>query len=381
MGHSSAFHTTVVVISGVLCGPSWAAPPGVVIDHSPAKSQVYIGSPSLAVLPSGEYVASHDFFGPKSTKDTTVVFASADKGKTWAKRATITGQWWSTLFVHAGALYLMGTSKEYGDCVIRKSGDGGETWTEPKDKDSGLLIAGKYHCAPVPVLVHGGRLWRGMEEYRGPTWGTFSAFVMSAPTDADLLKASSWTSSNRLEAAGTWMDEKVSSVLEGNAVLTPKGEVVDVLRVHQPKYVETAAVMRVSKDGTKLEFDPKTDLVYLPGGSKKFTIRYDDKTKRYWALANHVPKEYRLSERRPDQTRNTLALISSADLKAWEVKKDLLKDLDPATVGFQYADWLFDGDDIIAAVRTAFPEADDTKAHTAHDANWLTFHRFEGFRK
>ena len=45
-------------------------PPGVVIDYSPAKSRQYIGSPSLAVLPNGEYVASHDFFGPGSTRDT-----------------------------------------------------------------------------------------------------------------------------------------------------------------------------------------------------------------------------------------------------------------------------------------------------------------------
>lgn len=38
--------------------------PGVIIDHSPASSGRYVGSPSLAVLPDGTYVASHDFFGP-----------------------------------------------------------------------------------------------------------------------------------------------------------------------------------------------------------------------------------------------------------------------------------------------------------------------------
>jgi hypothetical protein len=57
--------------------------PGVVIDHSPAKSGIYIGSPSIAILPSGDYVASHDLFGPKSTGHTramTRVFRSADRG-------------------------------------------------------------------------------------------------------------------------------------------------------------------------------------------------------------------------------------------------------------------------------------------------------------
>src|SRR5687767_8692692 len=84
--------------------------PGVVVAYSPAKSKQYIGSPGLAVLPNGDYVASHDFFGPGSTKDRTAVYGSTDKGKTWQKRADIQGQWWSSLFVHKKDLYLLGTS-------------------------------------------------------------------------------------------------------------------------------------------------------------------------------------------------------------------------------------------------------------------------------
>ena len=38
--------------------------PGVIIAHRAASTENYIGSPSLAVLPDGSYVASHDFFGP-----------------------------------------------------------------------------------------------------------------------------------------------------------------------------------------------------------------------------------------------------------------------------------------------------------------------------
>ncbi|HEY7153966.1 MAG TPA: sialidase family protein [Gemmataceae bacterium] len=358
------------------------APPGVVIDHSPAKSRQYIGSPSLAVLPSGEYVASHDFFGPGSTKNITVVFASRDKGKTWQPRAKIAGQWWSTLFVHREQLYLFGTTREYGHCVIRRSGDGGKTWTEPKDKDSGILHAdGMYHCAPVPVVSHNGRLWRAMEEYTGPKWGAFKAFVMSVAEDADLLKASSWTSTNRIGVSEKWLDGQVGGILEGNAVIAPGGKIVDVLRVHHPSFDEYAAIMRVSADGKSLSFDPARDFVRMPGGAKKFTIRYDEPSKKYWALANYVPKEYRLEGRRPDQTRNTLALICSTDLREWQVKRELLKNADVKTVGFQYVDWLFDGDDLLAVVRTAFPEADGAKAHNAHDANWMTFHRIEGFRK
>ena len=62
-------------------------PPGVVIDHLPQSSGLYIGSPALAVLPNGSYVASHDIFsreeiGPYSINDTTRVFGSSNKGAT-----------------------------------------------------------------------------------------------------------------------------------------------------------------------------------------------------------------------------------------------------------------------------------------------------------
>jgi hypothetical protein len=370
----------LAILSYVLATTS-EKPPGVVIDHSPAKSMQYIGSASLAVLPSGEYVASHDFFGPGSTRDRTVVFGTKDNGATWEKRATIKRQWWSTLFVHQGALYLFGVNKEYGFCVIRRSTDGGRSWTEPVDENTGLLHKhGMYHCAPVPVVIHQGRIWRAMEEYIGPRWGAFKAFVMSASVDADLLKASSWLSTNRIGPVKQGLDGKVGGVLEGNVVVAPGGQIVNVLRVEHPSFDEHAAVMRVDAAGTVLSFDPERDFIAFPGGSKKFTIRYDERSKQYWALANFVPEQFRIAERRPPQTRNTLVLACSPDLRQWEVKRQLLSDPDSLTVGFQYVDWLFDGEDIFAVVRTAFPEADGTKAHNAHDANWMTFHRFAGFR-
>jgi len=45
-----------------------------------------------------------------------------------------------------------------------------------------------------------------------------------------------------------------------------------------------------------------------------------------------------------------------------------------------YADWQFDGDDLIAAVRTAFDDG-QSGAHSNHDANFLTFHRVRNFRR
>jgi hypothetical protein len=47
--------------------------------------------------------------------------------------------------------------------------------------------------------------------------------------------------------------------------------------------------------------------------------------------------------------------------------------------GFQYVDWLFDGDDLVVVSRTAFDDVEGG-AHDYHDANYLTFHRVKDFR-
>jgi hypothetical protein len=73
-------------------------------------------------------------------------------------------------------------------------------------------------------------------------------------------------------------------------------------------------------------------------------------------------------------------LTSSKDLKNWTIRSILLYHPDNLKHGFQYSDWLFDGQDIIAVVRTAFDDAEGG-AHNKHDANFLTFHRWRNFRQ
>jgi hypothetical protein len=360
----------LLVSSVCLSAGKWPDVPGVVIDHSPASSRSYIGSPSIAVLPNGDYVASHDRFGPGTKNNQSVVFASRDKGCTWKELSEIQGQWWSTLFTHKGELYIMGTSSVYGYCVIRRSDDGGKTWTTPVDSSTGLLHAdGKYHCAPVPVKIHDGRIWRAMEDAMDPGgWGHhFRAFMMSAPVDTDLLKASNWTGSNRLS-----YDEKLwpgKGWLEGNAVITPDGDIVNILRVDSP---ETAALIRVSPDGKTSSFDPKKDLIKFHGGAAKFTIRFDPVAKRYFSLVD--------KQRNPEAYRNRLVLVSSTDLRNWNVEKVVLEHPDPKAHAWQYIDWLFAGDDIIFVSRTAYDDGLGG-AHRAHDANFMTFHRIRNFRQ
>jgi len=364
-------------------GTSAQQVPGVVIAHSPASSGIYIGSPSLAVLPDGRCVASHDEFGPQSTEHTQAtshIFRSEDRGATWRRIATIHGAFWSTLFVHRDALYLVGPDKHHGNVLIRRSLDGGVTWSSPTNAASGLLREdGQYHCAPMQVIEHRGRLWRAMERRDPPdAWGTnYRAGMMSVPVEADLLNAASWAWAEFLPSARAWNGGDMGGWLEGNTVVTPGGQIANLLRVHTRSPEEKLAWVNVSDDGRTLSFDPETGFIPFSGGAKKSLIRRDSRTGTYFALATIVLERHRREN--PSGIRNTLALVASTDLRRWETRCLLLYHPDTAKHGFQYPDWQFDSEDLIAVVRTAFDDGEGG-AHNAHDANFLTFHRWPKFR-
>lgn len=363
--------------------------PGHVVSYEPGSSRRYIGSPSLVTLPNGDYVASHDFFGPRSSEwqqAVSRIYSSNDKGKTWRFLTEIRGAFWSSLFVHRGDLYFLGPDRHHGTVLIRKSTDGGLTWTEPTNRENGVLLTGQFHGAPMPVIEYNGRLWRPMETAHGPVlqWGKrYGAMVMSAPADADLLQSKSWQTSTPVLYDSTYNQGDFGGWLEGNFVVDRSGKMWNMLRVANRKSAEEkAAMVAISPDGKTLDFDPATGFISFDGGSKKFVIRYDTLTGKYWTLANVVSEKYRkqFPDRNPSGFRNVLMLKSSDDLKKWEEVKVILEHEDVLNHGFQYVDWSFEGEDIIVLSRTAHF---DGKANAAnnHDANYLTFHRIENFRK
>lgn len=401
------------LLAAGLDGAVTAPPPGVVVAKSPDPAHNFIGSPSLVILPDGTYVASHDFFGKKDDPEakgllhSTEILQSCDRGKTWKKLALLKGQFWSSLFYHDNAIWLLGTNREYGEIVIRKSTDGGKTWTTPADGRTGMLTpenGEQFHCAPTPVVVHNGRIWRAFEDYVGgpeQKWSGdyFGARVLSAPADADLLDAKSWTLSKRVAFDPQWLPGPRNGWLEGNVVPTPDGRLVEIMRVNDdpptpsaedfphtgaaggiPRF-ETAALLEV-KDANTLAFNPQDGFVHFPGGVTKFTIRYDPVSKRYWSLVNkitHAAPGYDKNSH-PAMQRNVIELVSSDDLRHWTERCVVLswgagrvltrKD----KFGFQYLDWQFDGDDIVAVSRTAWD------AYNIHNANLVTFHRVKNFR-
>ena len=358
--------------------------PGIVVDHSHPETGVYLGSPSIIILDDGSYLASYENFSRNFTDDDprfTFIARSNDRGNSWEKISSIERLSWANLFSFRGDLFLIGTiglSGGYGPLVIRKSTDQGKTWTDPVNEKHGLLRTDEEcHTAPMPMIIHEGRIFRAMEDRNPPEeWGVnFRSLVISASVDADLMFANSWTTSNRLRYNQDWPGR---AWLEGNLVITPQGNIVNILRNDTRPEGGRACIIQVSKYGDEVNFDPETGFIDFPGGCKKFTIRYDDVSGRYWSLTNFIPDEYKGGN--PERTRNTLALVSSKDLRNWEVNKIVLQHPDITYVGFQYADWRVDGADLVALIRTAYPEPDGTNAHNCHDSNHIIFYRVENFR-
>jgi len=366
------------------------------VKYQPERTQTFLGSPSIVRLPDGALVASHDHFGPGCPRNhegeeaLISIYRSEDNGQSWISVTHVMNAYWSSLLVHQGNLYLFGTSQQYGSIVIRRSDDGGFTWTHPRDEKTGLLFRGgyfhdnpNYHCAPVPILVHGGCLYRAFEDCRDARWGSgFQSLVVSAPVDADLLDAANWTMSNKLAFDPAWVPEDWGKLvnpgwLEGNVVADRDGQLWNILRFHSDPLADKAAMVQLSADGTALAFDPGTGFIDFPGGMTKFTIRWDESTAQYLALCNN-----NTDPARPAQ-RNILSLCASPDLRNWRVVKTLVEDESGLSwgdslklTGFQYVDWQFDGDDLIYLVRTAW-----RGARNFHDANRMVYHTLVNYRQ
>lgn len=347
-----------------------------VVDHLFADTRCYIGGPSILRVGRRSLVATHDIFGSGSSGSHIDVIGSDDDGVMWTRLAAFDDQQWSTLFLKDGELHPIGTGRTWGDVVVRRSGDLGRRWTRPIDDRNGLMLQGaKHHCAPTPVIHHGGRIWRAMED-AGPEGRDLSALVMSVPEGSDLLRSASWRCTNQIHQDRSLLDGGLKEWLESNLAVDPDGRVVNVQRVSGWTVPEKAAILPVDGEGRVQVLDPRSGFVDMPGGGKKFTIRRDLGSGRYLALTNHVadPAAAGVGIR----ARNYLYLISSPDLRVWTVGERLLRHPGYVRCAFQYADWVFDGGDILFTVHTAAGD-EHGEAHNYHDADYLTFHRLSSY--
>lgn len=356
--------------------------PGTIVAQVPELRGRTISNVSLAILPDGTYLASCT-----GVSEGASLFVSKNRGADWQMLVeNVTEQNgianYYNLFVFEGKLYMMGCGRGGTDLMIARSEDGGRTWTEPT-----VILEGGFHSAVVPVVEHDGRIWRACET-RGSSTAIKRPFVISAPADADLLDAGSWTkSANLITDNEIVVDGKtVTELIEGNMVATPDGKLYNILRASSKTTSQLAARVTVENEQT-LRFTAPNDMITLPGGGKKFTIRYDECSKRYWTITNPASANMKGQKHNGiyaggityDLVRNRMVLCYSTDLSTWVQYKEIVYDPDPFFHGFQYVDWMFDGEDIAVVCRMACPESRGLPVRQ-HDANFMSFFRIRNFR-
>ena len=355
--------------------------PGTILSHVPSPSvvfgsavnAVYVGDPCILVLSNGHYLASHALFGSASgsaTSGKTRIFRSVDKGATWSQvngGGELNGILRGTLFEHGGAVYLLGANKDTSStAVIAKSNDGGVTWAAPSSLSPNGGMATPDHVFPV----------------NGRLWAATTTTAVSASSSSDLGLSASWTRPGGFPTAanswlpGTGFNATTNFIGEGQMTYSPGEGLVILPKVRLLSYT---AVARVNSTTGTVTFDPDRDFVRLPGGEKKFGVRYDIVSGKYFLLGNPILPVHAGSSIARDLIRNAAAVFSSTDLRRWKLEKIFLYSPNIDYEGFQYFNFDFDGEDIVVASRTAF-DVGGNRPPRGHDSNLLTFHRLANFR-
>lgn len=227
----------------------------------------------------------------------------------------------------------------------------------------------------MPVIEFNHRLYTAID-YGCWRHQQHSNGLLSIDVDDDLLDAANWRFTPFTRYDPNWENAPKGfcpGCIEGNAVVSPDGVISNYLRIDHPNCVPKygrAVVLRGKNDDpeAKLELDRIVDCPL--GSNSKFQLYQDPVTKKYIMIGTEQ------AEDKPNRT--VLSMAVSEDFYTWKVVKRILdyRHADPAHVGFQYPDWMFDGNDILLLVRTAFG-----RSFNFHDANYQCFIRIENFRQ
>ena len=308
----------------------------------------FLCSPSIIRLSGGDILISMDVYRGNAPQNLNLIFRSSDDGRTWHFLTELMPSFWGKLFCVSNVLYMLSVSGEYGDLQIGKSTDGGRTWLQPIVLARGGGVSGEgWHRAPCVILQADGKIYTSVE-YGSWGKGVFGNVVIYAEADSDLLNPNNWNFTpyyrHSLNNAG--------AMIEGNLVKAPNGEILNILRNKE----HAAIALKLNTEKCMLEYYKTID---LPVAHSKFEILKHENGK-YYALGNKPP------------CRNVLSLYESENLEKWTLVRDIVdcSAMDRTKVGFQYPSFIFEGNEMLIASRTAFNGAD-----SFHNSNYITFHK------
>jgi len=377
--HRYLFCAVLVGGVGVLCSglaTDLSGVPGTVIHHMTLGSYgshttpgQFISDPEIVVLSNGDYLATHALAGRDSgsgSSGTTYVFVSHDKGASWSQLGgTLNGVLRGSLAEHDGALYLIGSTVDGSGSAsprltVWKSTSNGTKWTS-------MTTSSIYGTAtPWNSVVFSNRLW-GVCSGRGS---------LSALSADDLMEESSWSAEGGFpKPQPDWRSGDASFIGEGQIAASPSLGIyiLPVVRDHA-----LTALAEVDPSTGKVSFDPDRDFVDFPGGDKKFGVEHDAVSSRFYALGNPILAVDKGASK-PNMIRNTTALLSSPDLRNWNVEKIFQYSSNSEDQGFCYPNFDFDGPDMVVATRGAYKVGDGNDPRRSHDSNLLAFNTIPGF--
>lgn len=313
----------------------------------PGADRVSLGHPSVLALPGGRILAAVDLLGP-GVRDLTGtkgryadtqhwmqgrVFASADEGQTWTCKLEY-GFGQACLFRDGNQVYLLG---HHGPLMIIKSPDGGETWSKPEELRPKGGGAETYSHSPCSVLHAHGQVYAVVMRAPDATGrrrvmpGTLMPVLLRAMEGSNLLNARSWTWSEPAPDCETlapwesvdgfglpfyetpsatagasrhpwsprpgWMHPHAVCISDPQHYWhAASGRPIHVLAAAESQRGNLAGQLRYTEDGAGV-MRPAVPAVPsgkpqfwlpLPGGNRKFDIRYDADSKCYWLLSNQV---------------------------------------------------------------------------------------------
>ncbi len=328
--------------------------PGILVVEEEGKSVIYASYEVSTILDQQE-LATY-----------TVLKKSTDGGASWTTVVdAIPNLRWASPFEDGGIIYLMGSDINTGNALIAK-----------------VAANGTYDLAIVAQKVNvSGTSPGSVVHANGRIYKAYLAATLSAAEGSDLLKAKSWTLSDKTNAEGmAYYGNEGSMVTDGN------GKVYQVLHTNK---INESIVLELSADGKTYTHLTGTDNGYVefPTCVSKNSVVYDENSGRYLSLAN-IPtlamenSKWGEASGAAERQRNVLALVVSTDLIQWSVAEYILVDREMTnpyystrTHAFQYVDFKIDGNDIVMVVREAVGYT-----NTYHDGNYCTFYRIENFR-
>lgn len=344
-------------------------------DAAYSFSGQFLASPTIVRHPDGHLLASMDVFKGDYPQNFTLIYRSDDDGASWKYVCELFPCFWGKLFIYNGEVYMISVSTEYGDLLIGKSSDGGNTWSEPV-----VLLRGSggkngepgVHKNPMPVVEYDGRIWTTLE------WGTWHrpykhpVMVMSAEAGADIMDPESWLYSEPVKYDPSWeglpSNGPAAGNIEGN-IMEINGGLYNVMRYHMPDDCGYGKIIAYKIDTKNPEAPIKFEkCLDLPANNSKFVIQYDERTKKFYTLANRISCPELMHRR------NLLSLFSSVDGEKWELVRDVydFRDRDAMYAGVQYVDWIIEGDEILFLTRVGLNLPDNF-----HNSNYITFDKIK----